>query len=75
MLQLVDKSFSGARAPAPRNSGTTSHAPAQPVAAHTDATSDADGVWDTVEGDVMEDYLVHETGGGVDDLEMDDTED
>ncbi|KAF8606810.1 hypothetical protein BDV93DRAFT_604140 [Ceratobasidium sp. AG-I] len=74
ILQLVEGSFSGARAPAGRSSGTTSHVPMRPAITHVDATSDADGVWDTVEGDAMEDYFVHEAGGGADDLEMDDTE-
>ena len=70
----MEGSFSGVRALASRNSGATSRGPNQSAIAHTDPTSDADGVWDTAEGDVMEDYFVHETGGGADDLEMDDTE-
>ncbi|KAG9084698.1 hypothetical protein FRC06_003939 [Ceratobasidium sp. 370] len=75
MLQLVEQSFlvtPAAAAPPPPSTavGVINHT----ANAQADTTSDADGAWDTAEGDGMENYLVHETGGGVDDLEMDDVE-
>jgi hypothetical protein len=72
MLQFVEQSFLIAPASTLRNPTTISANAAHTT--NTDGASDADGVWDAVEGDGMENYFVHETGGGGDDLEMDDTE-
>ncbi|QRV92528.1 DNA-directed RNA polymerase II subunit RPB4 [Ceratobasidium sp. AG-Ba] len=61
----LDESMSGAQV----NGQMPSHA--------SDSQTTAPGelsAWGVGEGDIMEDYLVHEAGGGVDDLEMDDTE-
>jgi hypothetical protein len=74
MLQFVEQSFLIAPASTLRNPTTTSAKATHTTNVHADGTSDADGVWDAVEGDGMENYFVHETGGGGDDLEMDDTE-
>ncbi|KAG8730595.1 hypothetical protein FRC12_020178 [Ceratobasidium sp. 428] len=75
ILQLVEQSFlidpiAINQAPPSVTAQKTSHI----VDAQADEGSDADGAWDAGEGDGMETYLVHETGGGVDDLEMDDVE-
>ncbi|KAG9127036.1 hypothetical protein FRC07_000921 [Ceratobasidium sp. 392] len=75
VLQLVEESFliDPIAVNRTRPSATTS-AVNHPADAQTDTGSDADGAWETGEGDTMENYLVHETGGGVDDLEMEDAE-
>ncbi|KAG8715547.1 hypothetical protein FRC08_010461 [Ceratobasidium sp. 394] len=75
MLQLVEQSFLVTPAAVPRPPPKAAvNAINHTVNAQADADGDADAAWDTAEGDGMENYLVHETGGGVDDLEMDDME-
>ncbi|KAG8743334.1 hypothetical protein FRC10_012213 [Ceratobasidium sp. 414] len=75
MLLLVEQSFLVAPAAVTRPPrSAAANALDHTVNVQTDTTSDADAAWDAAEGDAMESYLVHETGGGVDDLEMDDVE-
>lgn len=79
VLQLVEQSFLIAPPSTLEASQTTQTTAAgttenRVTESHANGADDADAIWDSIEGDGMENYLVHETGGGQDDLEMDDTE-
>ncbi|KAG8732856.1 hypothetical protein FRC11_010455 [Ceratobasidium sp. 423] len=74
MLQLVEQSFLIAPASALGDPTTQTPMAAKKAAnSQVNGDEDAEAMWDGTEGDGMENYFVHETGGQ-DDLEMDDTE-
>lgn len=75
MLQLVEQSFLIAPSATLQGAQTTTTPTTNKRATNSYANGigDADGAWDTAEGDGLDNYFVHETGGA-DDLEMDDTE-
>jgi hypothetical protein len=73
MLQMVEQSFLIAP-PATRQASQSAAAEIHATNSHVNGVGDADGIWDGAEGDGLENCFVHETGGGLDDLEMDDTE-
>ncbi|ELU38260.1 RNA polymerase rpb4 domain-containing protein [Rhizoctonia solani AG-1 IA] len=76
MLQLVEQSFLIAPVSA-LEENQTAQAPVVergPNNLRTHTGEDVDTMWQSNEGDGMENYFVHEAPGGQDDLEMDDTE-
>ncbi|CAE6434169.1 unnamed protein product [Rhizoctonia solani] len=76
MLQLVEQSFLIAPVSA-LEENQTAQAPVVergPNNVRTHTGEDADTMWQSNEGDGMENYFVHEAPGGQDDLEMDDTD-